>query len=189
MGIPRRSFLKTSAVLQGAVATSNGCALTSSASEGTKEGLINSCKKALSASPNLPADVCDVLVVGGGMSGMYTAWKLQHDRPQLKIRLLEMADYIGGRLLSVKPPGSDTMVAELGGMRYSEKAHPKVAALVKELEIATYEFNTPTQFYYLRGEHLPASAFDGRKPIPYHLSKGELGPVNASVSHPRSTRN
>ena len=37
----------------------------------------------------------DVLVVGGGIVGLATAWKLQQARPQLKIGLLEKEQALG----------------------------------------------------------------------------------------------
>jgi monoamine oxidase len=66
----------------------------------------------------------DVAIVGGGVSGLYTAWRLLVDgRDQradaLTVALFEMSDRVGGRLLTWLPIGSEGgLRAELGGMRF-----------------------------------------------------------------------
>ena len=72
----------------------------------------------------------DVAIVGGGISGIYTAWRLLTSdvaqspmlaawaaaRPdgKLKVAVFERSDRIGGRLLSAKPPGMPNVVVEIG---------------------------------------------------------------------------
>ena len=69
-------------------------------------------------------ETIDIAIVGGGVSGVYSAWKLKQKYPTKKIVVFEGWDHIGGRLLSVKPPHIPDMVAELGGMRILENAQP-----------------------------------------------------------------
>jgi protoporphyrinogen oxidase len=80
-------------------------------------------------------EILDVAIVGGGVSGIYTAWRLMHydattsetlrewanNRPdgKLKIGVFERSSRIGGRLLSLVPPGLPNMRAELGAMHYT----------------------------------------------------------------------
>ena len=48
----------------------------------------------------------DVAVVGGGVSGAYSAWRLQEAQgAKSKIALFEYSDRIGGRLYSITIPG------------------------------------------------------------------------------------
>ena len=48
----------------------------------------------------------DYAVIGGGVAGAYTAWRLQQDRGAGNaIGLFEYSDRIGGRLYSVTVPG------------------------------------------------------------------------------------
>ncbi|MFC0181534.1 NAD(P)-binding protein [Pseudarcicella hirudinis] len=75
----------------------------------------------------------DIAIVGGGVSGVYSAWKLKKKYPSKKIVVFEGGNHIGGRLLSVTPPNIPNMVAELGGMRILENAQPLIVALIKEL--------------------------------------------------------
>ncbi|MEA2231371.1 MAG: hypothetical protein QOD83_1187 [Solirubrobacteraceae bacterium] len=66
----------------------------------------------------------DYAIAGGGVSGLYTAWRLLADaakkkRPQPKITIYESSAEIGGRLLTWLPLGQDSgLRAELGGMRF-----------------------------------------------------------------------
>jgi Protoporphyrinogen oxidase len=40
----------------------------------------------------------DVVIVGAGMAGLYTAWRLLKQNPSRRIRLLERLPRTGGRL-------------------------------------------------------------------------------------------
>ena len=62
----------------------------------------------------------DVVVVGGGVSGAYAAWRLRAGAGK-DVALVEMSDRIGGRLESIVPPGMQNLVAEFGGMGYTSK--------------------------------------------------------------------
>ncbi|MGN6216038.1 MAG: flavin monoamine oxidase family protein [Solirubrobacterales bacterium] len=73
------------------------------------------------------SDQLDVAVVGGGVSGLYTAWRLLHEArekggPVPKVTVFELSERVGGRLLTWLPgkPG-DGLRAELGGMRFLEE--------------------------------------------------------------------
>ena len=50
-------------------------------------------------------DILDVAIVGGGVSGVYAAWRLRTDppkgKPQPNVQVFEQSQRIGGRLLSV----------------------------------------------------------------------------------------
>jgi protoporphyrinogen oxidase len=81
----------------------------------------------------MPNEQIDIAIVGGGVSGVYSAWKLQAKYPGKKIVVFEGSDHIGGRLLSVKPPEIPGMVAELGGMRILENNQKKIVKLIGDL--------------------------------------------------------
>src|SRR6185436_16759567 len=90
----------------------------------------------------------DVAIVGGGVSGVYSAWRLQQTYPKRKIVVFEGGEDVGGRLLSVRPPDISNMVAELGGMRILPAVQPLITKLLVELnkelpkdqQIETYKF-------------------------------------------------
>ena len=88
-------------------------------------------------------EILDVAIVGGGVSGVYCAWRLIDAMPTNtagrapQIGLFEGSKRIGGRLLSVTPPGMPHIACELGGMRYMS-THTLVRSLVEnKLKLAT----------------------------------------------------
>src|SRR5436305_12089102 len=87
----------------------------------------------------------DVASVGGGVAGVYTAWRLARAQPNLRIRLFEMSDRIGGRLRSVAFPQAPHLVGEVGGMRFLE-AQKHVFNVVNQLGL-------PKRGYPLLGPH------------------------------------
>lgn len=127
----------------------------------------------------------DIAIVGGGVSGVYSAWKLQQELPGKKIVVFEGSDHVGGRLLSVKPPNIPEMVAELGGMRILENNQFRIVALIKELnhllppneQINTYKFPVDElqNLAYLRGEYLRLADFSNPDKVPYNMSFLERG--------------
>jgi monoamine oxidase len=66
----------------------------------------------------------DYAIVGGGVSGLYTAWRLlghaqENGLPPPSVAVFELGDRTGGRLLTWLPAGPDGgLRAELGGMRF-----------------------------------------------------------------------
>lgn len=122
-------------------------------------------------------DVLDVAVVGAGMSGLYSAWRLLGDaapaaRP--KITVFEGSFRVGGRLLSLTPPDMPDTLCELGGMRYMSR-HVLVAELVKRFELVTAPMpvDEPGNIAYLRGQMLRLSDLQDPAKIPYHLRSVE----------------
>lgn len=123
----------------------------------------------------------DIAIIGGGVSGVYSGWKLkQQHGDKKKIALYEGSDHIGGRLLSVRPPGSDNMVAELGGMRILENVQYRIKDLIGELNLQLPEaekiqlFDFPVDqdqnIAYLRGIHLRLDDFkNDLDKVPYQL--------------------
>lgn len=134
----------------------------------------------------------DIAIVGGGVSGAYSAWKLKTKYPDKKIVLFEGSDHIGGRLLSVAPPGIPNMVAELGGMRILENTQKLIVQLIKDLnkklpadnQIELYDFpvDQPQNIAYLRGEYLRLIDFTTRPDrVPYQLSFLEKGNTSGTI--------
>ena len=133
----------------------------------------------------------DVLVVGAGMAGLYTAWRMQNDglqsptlrklaeaRPDKKLRIgiLEYSDRVGGRLDSVILDDMKNVPAELGGMRFT-KSHELVNLLVDRLDLRSqideFPMSKNSQFS-LRGVRLSEKRIKMGEKVPYKLSEKEL---------------
>jgi monoamine oxidase len=112
----------------------------------------------------------EVAIVGGGISGLYAAYRLVTDpdisgckQPAEQVQLFEMNDRIGGRLESVTLPGMD-VTGELGGMRYMESQR-MVATLIESVfqdRMTNIDFpmgDDAHLFAYLRGQRLEADAW------------------------------
>ena len=134
----------------------------------------------------------DIAIVGGGVSGVYSAWRLKQADPNRRIRVFEGSGHVGGRLLSVRPPDITNMVAELGGMRILPAVQPLITRLIEVLneqlppgqQIETYDFpvDEPQNIAYLRGVYLRLSDFTSNpRKVPYHLSFLERGGTAGSI--------
>jgi len=134
----------------------------------------------------------DVAVVGGGVSGAYSAWRLQGERgSKTRVALFEYSNRIGGRLYTVTIPGMPHVKAEVGGMRYIPDQHLMVAGLVEHLKIPTKDFpmgapapvGSNCNLFYLRGRHFRLHELSDPEKVPYNLAWSErgLGPTNLQV--------
>lgn len=126
----------------------------------------------------------DVAVVGGGVSGVYSAWRLQTELGAgLRAALFEYSDRIGGRLFSKKMPGLPHVVAELGGMRYIPTSHVVVSNLVGHLKIPIKPFpmggpppvGAKANLFFLRGRYLRYRDLTDPAKVPYDLAWSERG--------------
>jgi lysine 2-monooxygenase len=124
----------------------------------------------------------DYAVVGGGISGAYSAWRIKQAMPDKRVVLLEYSDRIGGRLFTRALAGINAVNAELGGMRYIPQSHPLVTNLVNELKLAHRNFpmgdpKTDPQgkrnYAYYRGELLRIGQQGDSAKVPYRVAATE----------------
>jgi hypothetical protein len=97
--------------------------------------------------------VMDCAIIGGGVSGLYTGWRLLQDKRYQNVAVFELSDRIGGRLLTWLPYGKEVSLrAELGGMRFYQEQQ-LVWNLIEHLGLAMTDFFTsgPNLIWYLRG--------------------------------------
>jgi monoamine oxidase len=125
----------------------------------------------------------DVAVVGAGVSGAYSAWRLKQAFPRKRVALFEYGNRVGGRLYTVTLPGMPHVHAELGGMRYIPDSQDFVRDLIGELGLATRPFpmgapDDPggmNNLMYLRRRLLRARDLSNPELVPYRLNPTERG--------------
>ena len=125
--------------------------------------------------------------LAGGISGIYSAWRLVTADPtsvrilarpvstgsRLRVTVFEGSQRVGGRLLSVHAPDLSA-ICELGGMRFAS-SHRRVISLINELNLPTHSFYTshPQNHVLLRGKHLRVSDLNSPELLPYRLTAAE----------------
>ena len=111
----------------------------------------------------------DIAIIGGGVSGAYTAYRLMKANPnespvlkrllelsgreQLDVRLFELSDRIGGRLWSINMPGLPNIPAEMGGMRFLKSQQNVYGLCTTELKLEVSSFNFGNNIQY-QGERI-----------------------------------
>ena len=132
------------------------------------------------------AKIIDTAIIGGGVAGTYSAWRLAHAKKHkaADIHLFESSDRIGGRLYSVHMPGMPKTITELGGMRVMSR-QKIVLGLIKQLDIAMEHFpmGGDQNLAYLRGKRFPVSSYSDPATVPFDLPPWERGqsPANLMV--------
>lgn len=128
----------------------------------------------------------DVAIVGGGVSGCYTGYRLctgsfgSGGRPA-QVSLFELSERIGGRLESVVLPGMQ-IAGELGGMRYMT-SQAIATALIEdvfgsELQHVDFSMGDPaTHKFYLRRQRFPANSWsNGQQQGQPFVTRYDLNP-------------
>lgn len=128
--------------------------------------------------PELQGKEIDVAIIGGGMSGLYSAWRLAVDSSakQQNVHVFEFGNRVGGRLETVFLDGVQERRAEVGGMRYIPSWQTHVTKLIKKLGLqdADFPMGDSNNLFYLRGEPFRSQSFNSVS-SPYRLRGDEQG--------------
>ena len=98
----------------------------------------------------------DVIVVGGGVAGLYSSWRLLSSSDPPKLILLESQDRLGGRLATADVEvGGQRIRVEEGGMRFLDR-HLYLQWLLKHMpeEIVDFGMGGEQNFYFVRGRRV-----------------------------------
>jgi monoamine oxidase len=110
------------------------------------------------ATPAVPAGARDarIAIVGGGMAGLNTAYKLQ--KAGLRAKVFEGADRTGGRMFTATNLLGDGITTELGG-EFIDSGHEEMLALIDEFKLERIDNNAPetasliSETYFVNGRH------------------------------------
>ena len=131
----------------------------------------------------------DIVIVGGGIAGIYTAWRLLmadiadssklkkwKKKSKLRIAVFEGSDRIGGRLLSATPPNFiSAMNCELGGMRFVSTQKYISSLIINKLGIKHPKqvVGEPINIIYMRQKLLRNYQLSDPDALPYNISEEE----------------
>jgi len=99
------------------------------------------------------------LIIGGGIAGLYCAYKLSEKYPGTSITVVESDTELGGRIRTQKTPG---FTVEKGAARFSGN-HRRLLKLIRDMGLDSYKMKLPTSrdFVY-RGS---VDTFDMKKAL------------------------
>jgi monoamine oxidase len=131
----------------------------------------------------------DIVIVGGGIAGIYTAWRLimadkadssklkkWKKKSKLRIAVYEGSDRIGGRLLSATPPNFNAaMNCELGGMRFVSTQQYVSSLIINKLKIVhpLQVVGEPINIIYMRRKLLRSYQLSDPDALPYNITEEE----------------
>jgi monoamine oxidase len=152
MALSRRRFIRDSAIATTGLALGVACQRIPAPSNTTNAS------PAAPSPPALPPAARDtrIAIVGGGMAGLNTAYKLQ--KAGLNAKIYEAADRTGGRMFTATNLLGDGLTTELGG-EFIDSTHEEMLALMKEFNLEALDTRGPElgslkpETYFFNGRH------------------------------------
>lgn len=87
----------------------------------------------------------EVVIVGGGLAGLYSAYRILQANPDTRLLIVEKRADLGGRVFTYR---DDTMTVEAGAGRFSRE-HTRLWKLLRELGLASKAVPIPGGFTYV----------------------------------------
>lgn len=171
MTMTRREFMRRVA-LSGLAVSAWGCGSTTNDTT------------TFTGTPIEPGTTVDLAVVGAGMAGLYSAYRVLTAAREgftglgasPRVAVFEASPRIGGRLYSLPTEGIPQIPTEIGGMRIPD-THPLANNLVRQLRLQLLPFSSggDNNLYYVRGSRFTTGELEDGFPIPYELAPRERG--------------
>ncbi len=116
------------------------------------------------------------VIVGAGVSGLYTAWRLlESGHEPSALSVLEATERIGGRLWSIRLQPDSTLPAELGGMFFNDQ-QPLVYGLCSGVfDLPRETIKPEPDFAWLRATRFRVAEFADPDVQPFRLAPDERG--------------
>lgn len=117
-----------------------------------------------------------ITIVGAGVSGLYSAWRLlEAGHDPAKLTVLEATDRLGGRLWSLKMRPDSTLPAELGGMFFNDQQPLVYGLCSRAFDLPKETVEPRPDFAWLRATRFKVGQFADPKIQPYNLAPDEQG--------------
>lgn len=120
----------------------------------------------------------DVAIIGGGVSGLYSAWRLKGDGAPRDVKVFEFGNRVGGRLETIVFEEADERPAEVGGMRFIPSWQLHISRLIEQLglkdDVIDFPMGDAHNLFFLRGESFRSQSFIYGT-TPYRLRGSEQG--------------
>jgi len=125
----------------------------------------------------------DVAIIGGGVSGIYSAWRLTVDGQHASsrtpnVKVFEFGNRVGGRLETILFSEAAERRAEVGGMRFIPSWQKHISKLLEQLnlhnDIIDFPMGDAHNLFFLRGESFRGQSFLYGT-TPYRLRGSEQG--------------
>jgi len=87
-----------------------------------------------------------IIIIGAGLSGLFTAWKLQHKKCDAIV--LEARDRTGGRILSPQINGNEDGCIDMGPAWVWPEFQPRLQGLLSNLNVEVFKQNTSGDMLY-----------------------------------------
>lgn len=145
-------------------------------------------------------DILDVAIVGGGISGIYTAWRLltadasssaklsswRGKNKSLRVGVFEGSNRIGGRLLTARPASMPDTPCELGGMRYVSSQQLASSLIENKLNLPRHEqvVDRPENLAFLRNKQFRNKDLMDPSQLPYNFSPTEAAQLKPGSPPP-----
>jgi hypothetical protein len=120
--------------------------------------------------------IYDCIIVGGGISGLYSAHLLLKQNPNAKILILEREGYLGGRVFTHH---DKYMTVEAGAGRFSSQ-HTLLMEVIRELGLYKNLVKIPSDLYY--SPSLSLRSDNGGNNVSNRLQKVDPTYINKVIS-------
>jgi len=131
--------------------------------------------------------VIDTAIIGGGVGGLYSAWRLATTKSKAykasDVHLFEMSDRIGGRLFSVHMPGMPHAITEFGGMRVMSRQKIVLGVIGQMgLQMEKFPMGEDQNLVYIRGRRFSVGDYGNAAKVPFDLPPWEQGLSPATLT-------
>lgn len=120
-----------------------------------------------------------IVIIGGGVAGLYAAYKLIQKSSNYNITLLEASDRIGGRVYTIR---NKSLIYEGGAARFSN-SHKNLTKLIKELNLEHTLYPMSTNKLFIK-DSKPLSNFSEEVCIKRLETEALKRPKNELVGKP-----